>query len=42
MAKLPLIRAKELIKILEKIGFKSDRQEGSHVFLRDMMMEELP
>ena len=34
MAKLPLLNAKELIKILAKIGFKAVRQEGSHVFLR--------
>ena len=34
MAKLPLISAVELIKILSKIGFKAVRQEGSHVFLR--------
>ena len=35
MAKLPLISARELIKILGKIGFKVMRQEGSHVFLRN-------
>ena len=34
MAKLPLLNAKELIKILSKIGFKVVRQEGSHVFLK--------
>lgn len=34
MAKLPLLRAIELIKILAKIGFKPTRQEGSHVFLK--------
>ena len=34
MAKLPLINAIELIKILGKIGFKAVRQEGSHIFLR--------
>jgi len=34
MAKLPLISAKELIKIVNKIGFSVIRQEGSHVFLR--------
>ena len=34
MAKLPLISAIELIKILSKIGFRAVRQEGSHVFLR--------
>jgi len=34
MSKLPQISANELIKILEKIGFKVTRQKGSHVFLR--------
>lgn len=34
MAKLPLINAIQLIKILDKIGFKAIRQEGSHVFLK--------
>jgi len=35
MAKLPQLTAKELIKILGKIGFKIMRQEGSHMFLRN-------
>lgn len=34
MSKLPQITAKELIKILTKIGFEIMRQSGSHVFLR--------
>ena len=34
MNKLPLIKAKVLIRSLEKLGFKVIRQEGSHVFLR--------
>ena len=34
MAKLPSISARELIKVLQKIGFKKIRQEGSHVFLQ--------
>ena len=34
MSKLPQISANELIKILEKIGFKIIRQKGSHIFLR--------
>ncbi len=32
MAKLPLISARELSKILFKLGFKFIRQEGSHMF----------
>ena len=31
MSKLPLLNAKELLKILEKLGFKFKRQEGSHM-----------
>ena len=34
MSKLPLLSANEVIKILQKIGFKKIRQEGSHVFLQ--------
>ena len=32
--KLPLLTAKELIKILDKFGFQVIRQKGSHVYLR--------
>ncbi len=32
MSKLPLLTAKELAKILNKLGFKLKRQEGSHMF----------
>ncbi len=35
MSKLPQLSASELIKILEKIGFKILRQKGSHVFLKN-------
>ncbi len=35
MARLPQISAVELIKILDKIGFKVIRQEGSHAFLKN-------
>ena len=34
MSKLPILSANELIKILGKVGFEKERQEGSHVFLR--------
>ncbi len=34
MTKLPLLSATELIKILQKMGFVKERQEGSHVFMR--------
>jgi predicted RNA binding protein YcfA (HicA-like mRNA interferase family) len=32
MAKLPLMNAKELAKILKKLGFEFKRQQGSHMF----------
>ena len=32
MSKLPLLTAKELVKILKKLGFEFQRQEGSHMF----------
>lgn len=32
MPKLPLLTAKELAKVLEKLGFRLKRQEGSHMF----------
>lgn len=32
MSKLPLLTAKELIKVLKKLGFDFKRQEGSHMF----------
>ena len=34
MSKLPQLTAVELIKVLTKIGFKTLRQDGSHIFLR--------
>jgi len=32
MSKLPELKAKELSKILEKLGFEFKRQKGSHMF----------
>ena len=32
MAKLPLMNANELSKVLKKLGFEFKRQEGSHMF----------
>ena len=34
MSKLPLLKPKELIRILEKLGFQLIRQKGSHIFFR--------
>ncbi len=32
MSKIPLLNARELARILEKLDFKFKRQEGSHMF----------
>lgn len=32
--RLPLLEAKELIKILNKAGFEAIRQRGSHIYLK--------
>ena len=32
MAKMPLLNAQEMAKILKKLGFELKRQEGSHMF----------
>lgn len=34
MSRLPSLKAKKLIKIVEHLGFTKIRQEGSHVFFR--------
>jgi len=34
VAKLPVLSGHELIKLLEKVGFKIVRQKGSHVSLQ--------
>ncbi|MBI2232571.1 MAG: type II toxin-antitoxin system HicA family toxin [Candidatus Aenigmarchaeota archaeon] len=34
MAKLPLLTAKELSKVLVDMGFRPIRQEGSHIFFQ--------
>ena len=33
--KLPLLEAKELIRVLKKMGFEVIRQRGSHVYLKN-------
>ena len=32
MSKLPLLNAREVAKVLERLGFICKRQEGSHMF----------
>ncbi|PIN95541.1 hypothetical protein COU56_01280 [Candidatus Pacearchaeota archaeon CG10_big_fil_rev_8_21_14_0_10_31_9] len=34
MPKLPQISGKELVRILNKIGYEVDHQSGSHIILR--------
>ena len=41
MTRLPGLKGKEVIRILEKLGFRIVRTRGSHVFC-DIRMEELP
>ena len=36
MSRLPILTGLEVIKILEKVGFKTVRQKGSHVFLKHL------
>jgi len=34
MTRLPRLKGKELIRILERVGFRVIRSKGSHTFLR--------
>lgn len=34
MSKLPLLNAREMARILNKLGFELKRQEGSHMFFK--------
>jgi len=34
MSRLPILKAREVIRSLEKAGFKRIRQKGSHVFMQ--------
>jgi len=34
LSKIPVLKAKEIIKFLESLGFKKVRQKGSHKFFR--------
>jgi predicted RNA binding protein YcfA (HicA-like mRNA interferase family) len=35
-SKLPVVSGLECIKVLKKIGYKTVRQKGSHIRLKDM------
>lgn len=39
--RIPQIKPKELIKILEKLGFVIRRQTGSHVILRHLATKDI-
>lgn len=34
MSRLPLLKAKEVAQVLEKLGFRFKRQKGSHMFFK--------
>ena len=36
MSELPRISGREVIAVLSKIGYKKDRQKGSHIILRQI------
>ncbi len=33
MSRLPVVSGKDMIKVLREIGFRVDRQRGSHIYL---------
>jgi len=35
MSNFPSVKAREFIKVIEKLGFYLDRQKGSHVVYKD-------
>ncbi len=36
MVKVPLLTAREVAKVLEKLGFEFKRQQGSHMFFEHL------
>lgn len=34
MAQLPVVSGRDVVRVLEKIGYVRDRQKGSHIILR--------
>jgi predicted RNA binding protein YcfA (HicA-like mRNA interferase family) len=40
MPKLPRVRASEVIRVLERLGFVQVRQRGSHVILKKQLLAE--
>jgi predicted RNA binding protein YcfA (HicA-like mRNA interferase family) len=35
MSNLPSVKAKDFVKVLQKLGFALDRQKGSHAIYKD-------
>ncbi|MGL5836764.1 MAG: type II toxin-antitoxin system HicA family toxin [Waterburya sp.] len=35
MSSFPSVKAKDFIKVIKKLGFKLDRQKGSHAIYKD-------
>lgn len=42
MAELPILSSKEVIKILEKLGYEAVRQKGSHIRLININKRDKP
>ena len=36
MSRLPQVSGREVIKVLQKLGFAQDRQRGSHIVMRQL------
>jgi predicted RNA binding protein YcfA (HicA-like mRNA interferase family) len=36
VSNLPTVKAKEFIKVIEKLGFYFDRQKGTHAIYKDI------
>jgi predicted RNA binding protein YcfA (HicA-like mRNA interferase family) len=35
MSKLPVVSGREVVRALERAGFRIDRQKGSHIIMRE-------
>lgn len=43
MSKLPALKPREVIKVLERAGFKFERQKGSHrIYIKDNLGVTVP
>ena len=43
MSKLPILKSRDVIRVLQQIGFIEDRQKGSHkIFKKDTLRVTVP